>query len=82
MKLCLKNERKRENKMNPETVRADGTKFKFKTFFQLINQAKPKYLLLIIGVVLASISSAITVYVPKLAQTLINERTAIELGWK
>ncbi len=73
MKLCLKNERKRENKMNPETVRADGTKFKFKTFFQLINQAKPKYLLLIIGVVLASISSAITVYVPKLAQTLINQ---------
>ena len=59
--------------MNPERVRADGTKFKFKSFWRLINQTKPQYLLLVIGVILASISSAITVYVPKLAQTLINQ---------
>lgn len=59
--------------MNPEKRRGDATKFKFKTFWHLINQAKPQYLLLVIGVLLASISSAITVYVPKVAQTLINQ---------
>ncbi len=59
--------------MNPNNVRADGTKFSFKSFLGLINQAKPKYVYLIIGILFASISSAITVYVPKLAQSLINQ---------
>lgn len=54
------------------SVRKDGTKFSLKEFFGLIKQTKPKYHLLIIGMILLAGSSAVQVYVPKLASNLVN----------
>lgn len=48
------------------------TKFSLKEFLKLIKTAKPKYFLLFIGVLLLSISSAVQVYVPKMASSLVN----------
>lgn len=60
-----------ENKPE-DKVRADGTKFSMRNFVKLVNVAKPKYILLIIGMLMLIISSSIQLYVPKLAQSLIN----------
>lgn len=55
-----------------DKVRADGTKFSMRNFIKLINVAKPKYSLLVVGIVLLIISASIQLYVPKLAQSLID----------
>ncbi|WP_443081271.1 ABC transporter ATP-binding protein [Vagococcus sp.] len=55
-----------------EHVRADGSKFSIKEFIKLINTAKPKYILLIIGVLLLGISSGVQIYIPKMASSLVN----------
>lgn len=55
-----------------DSVRSDGTKFSFKEFISLIKQTKPKYILLVIGMLLLASSSAVQVYVPKLASSLVN----------
>ncbi len=55
-----------------ETVRKDGTKFSFRQFFKLITTTKPKYHLLIIGILLLIASSSVQIYVPKLASSLVN----------
>ncbi|MEC3942693.1 MULTISPECIES: ABC transporter ATP-binding protein [Enterococcus] len=55
-----------------DSVRADNTKFSFKEFLGLIKQTKPKYLLLVIGMIFLTISSSVQVYVPKLASSLVN----------
>lgn len=60
-----------ENKPE-DKIRADGTKFSMRNFVKLVNVAKPKYILLIIGMLMLIISSSIQLYVPKLAQSLIN----------
>ena len=54
------------------TAQLEGSKFSMKQFMQLIRTAKPKYSLLIIGIILLSISSAVQVYVPQLASSLVN----------
>lgn len=48
------------------------TKFKFKDFFKLINQIEPRYSRLIIGVLLGFIGTMANLFVPQLAQRLIN----------
>lgn len=55
-----------------DSVRKDGTKFSLREFFGLIKQTKPKYHLLVIGMLLLASSSAVQVYVPKLASNLVN----------
>ncbi|MDA9462093.1 Lipid A export ATP-binding, permease protein MsbA [Enterococcus mundtii 3F] len=55
-----------------DSVRADNTKFSLKEFLGLIKQTKPKYLLLVIGMIFLTISSSVQVYVPKLASSLVN----------
>ncbi len=54
--------------------RVEGSEksFSLKAFLQLIQKIKPKYLLLIIGMLLLMVSSGIQVYVPKLAATLVD----------
>lgn len=47
-------------------------KFQFSDFFQLINQAHPHYWQLVLGVLLGLISTAANLFVPQLAQRLIN----------
>lgn len=54
-------------------VRQDDSKFSVRQFLKLIATTHPKYLLLIVGIVLLSISSGIQVYVPKLAASLVND---------
>lgn len=49
------------------------TSFRFKPFLQLIKQTKPSYFYLTVGVLCLILSSAIQVYVPKLAATLVNQ---------
>lgn len=55
------------------TVEQDKSKFSFKDFISLISTTKPKYRLLIIGVLLLMVSSAVQIYVPKLAAVLIDD---------
>lgn len=54
--------------------RVEGSEksFSLKAFLQLIQKTKPKYLLLVIGMLLLMVSSGIQVYVPKLAATLVD----------
>lgn len=54
------------------SVRKDGTKFSFRQFAKLITATKPKYYLLVIGVIFLIISSSVQIYVPKLAASLVN----------
>lgn len=54
-------------------IRQDDSKFSVRQFLKLIATTHPKYLLLIVGIVLLSISSGIQVYVPKLAASLVND---------
>lgn len=58
-----------------DSIRKDRTKFNFRQFFGLIKKTSPKYLLLVLGVILLAISSGVQVYVPKLASTLVNNFT-------
>lgn len=46
--------------------------FSFKDFFSLINQIHPKYWQLIVGIILSFISTGVSLFVPQLAQRLIN----------
>ena len=46
--------------------------FSFKDFFSLINQIHPKYWQLIVGIILGFISTGASLFVPQLAQRLIN----------
>ncbi|KAF1296664.1 multidrug ABC transporter permease [Enterococcus sp. JM4C] len=55
-----------------EIAARKNNKFSLKQFMQLIRTTKPKYLLLLTGIFLLSISSAVQVYVPQLASSLIN----------
>ncbi len=55
-----------------EVIRKDQTKFQLNEFISLIRITSPRYLLLILGVILLAISSIIQVYVPKLAASLVN----------
>lgn len=62
-----------DNKKNVNnSIRADKTKFSFKSFLNLIKLTNPRYVLLIIGLILLTSSSIIQVYVPVLASTLVN----------
>lgn len=54
------------------SVREDGTKFSLKSFVKLITTTKPRYALLIGGVLLLMVSSSAQIYIPKLAATLVN----------
>lgn len=55
-----------------DNIRNDGTKFSLKDFMSLIKETKPKYSLLFVGMILLASSSAVQVYVPKLAASLVN----------
>lgn len=55
-----------------DAVRKDNTKFSLRQFTRLITSTKPKYFLLIMGIVLLAISSSVQIYVPKLASSLVN----------
>lgn len=55
-----------------DTVRKDSTKFSFRQFVRLITTTKPKYFLLIIGILLLIVSSSVQIYVPQLASSLVN----------
>ncbi|MGM0126133.1 ATP-binding cassette, subfamily B, bacterial AbcA/BmrA [Enterococcus sp. AZ194] len=55
-----------------ETSQETNRKFSMKEFMQLIRTTKPKYSLLILGIVLLALSSAVQVYVPQLASSLVN----------
>ena len=57
--------------MNSERDRQ--SKFKFRDFFKLINHIKPKYSRLVIGVLLGFIGTMANLFVPQLAQRLIND---------
>lgn len=46
--------------------------FSFKDFFSLINQIHPKYWQLVLGIILGFISTGASLFVPQLAQRLIN----------
>lgn len=46
--------------------------FSFKDFFSLINQIYPKYWQLVVGIILGFISTGASLFVPQLAQWLIN----------
>lgn len=54
-------------------IHQDDTKFSVKQFLSLIATTHPRYVLLVMGVLLLAISSGIQVYVPKLASTLVND---------
>ena len=47
-------------------------KFSFQSFFSLINQLHPQYIKLFVGILLGFISTGANLFVPQLAQKLIN----------
>ena len=47
-------------------------KFSFRSFFSLINQLHPQYIKLFVGILLGFISTGANLFVPQLAQKLIN----------
>lgn len=55
------------------TLPQSGVKFSLRKFMSLIKQTNPKYLLLFLGIIFLTGSSAIQVYVPKLAASLVND---------
>lgn len=55
------------------TLPQSGAKFSLRKFMSLIKQTNPKYLLLFLGIIFLTGSSAIQVYVPKLAASLVND---------
>ncbi len=58
--------------MRTEDSRQERTKFSLKQFIKLIKTARPKYYLLVFGILLLVFSSGIQVYVPQLASVLVN----------
>lgn len=54
------------------SMKQTNTRFSLKEFLGLIKQTKPRYPLLAIGMILLAGSSAVQVYVPKLAANLVN----------
>lgn len=54
-------------------IHQNDTKFSVRQFLSLIATTHPRYVLLVMGVLLLAISSGIQVYVPKLASTLVND---------
>lgn len=48
-------------------------KFNFREFFSLINQLHPQYLKLVVGILLGLVSTGANLFVPQLAQKLIND---------
>lgn len=54
------------------SMKQTNTRFSLKEFLSLIKQTKPRYPLLAIGMILLAGSSAVQVYVPKLAANLVN----------
>lgn len=49
------------------------SRFNFHQFFQLINALKPQYSRLIVGILLGFVSTGANLFVPQLAQRLIND---------
>lgn len=47
-------------------------RFNFRSFFKLINQVHPKYWQFILGIIIGLIATGINLWVPKMAQKLIN----------
>lgn len=47
-------------------------RFNFRSFFELINQVQPKYWQFIIGIIIGLVATGINLWVPKMAQKLIN----------
>ncbi|MBM6811965.1 ABC transporter ATP-binding protein [Limosilactobacillus reuteri] len=54
-------------------------KFSFRSFFSLINQLHPQYIKLFVGILLGFISTGANLFVPQLAQKLINNFKSISL---
>lgn len=54
-------------------------KFNFREFFSLINQLHPQYTKLIVGILLGFVSTGANLFVPQLAQKLINDFRHISL---
>lgn len=52
-------------------------KFSFRSFFSLINQLHPQYITLFVGILLGFISTGANLFVPQLAQKLINNFKSI-----
>ncbi|AWD61386.1 ABC transporter permease [Limosilactobacillus reuteri] len=52
-------------------------KFSFQSFFSLINQLHPQYIKLFVGILLGFISTGANLFVPQLAQKLINNFKSI-----
>ncbi|EDX43353.1 multidrug ABC transporter permease [Limosilactobacillus reuteri] len=52
-------------------------KFSFRSFFSLINQLHPQYIKLFVGILLGFISTGANLFVPQLAQKLINNFKSI-----
>lgn len=52
-------------------------KFSFRSFFSLINQLHPRYIKLFVGILLGFISTGANLFVPQLAQKLINNFKSI-----
>ena len=52
-------------------------KFSFRSFFGLINQLHPQYIKLFVGILLGFISTGANLFVPQLAQKLINNFKSI-----
>ncbi|HEY4399720.1 MAG TPA: ABC transporter ATP-binding protein [Lactobacillaceae bacterium] len=58
--------------MRPEQPRGEVAAFKLTDFVKLISSTKPRYLLLIIGVILGVTATLIQLSVPKVAASLVN----------
>lgn len=54
------------------TNQRNNPNFSFRDFFKLINQIKPKYWQLIVGILIGLVSTGASLFVPQLAQQLIN----------
>lgn len=54
-------------------IHQNDTKFSVRQFLSLIATTHPRYVLLVMGILLLAVSSGIQVYVPKLASTLVND---------
>ena len=52
-------------------------KFSFRSFFSLINQLHPQYIKFFVGILLGFISAGANLFVPQLAQKLINNFKSI-----
>ena len=53
--------------------------FSFKDCFGLINQIYPKYWQLVVGIILGFISTGASLFVPQLAQIILN--TSAPIWW-